>query len=184
MPNKEKKIKLGKKTNEGYKYKSKIDFTEDISAQIFKLIKEKKVNEIIKEKAKELEIIIGKFTKKEKYLKYYYEIGRVLLFLDNDLFKDIAPWSVYRRIIEELPEILPHIKNKERARKHLNIMYGLAHLPKEEISEVRWDQWEEIFKFTQIYNNKKLLTQIIKECKKSNLSGIPLRNYVAHYYKL
>ena len=80
---KDKKIKLGKKTDEGYEYVAKVDFSQDISTQISKVIKEKEINGILKNKIQEFKITIVKFSKKEKNLQYYYKTGLKLLFLDD-----------------------------------------------------------------------------------------------------
>ena len=82
------KIKLGKKTSEGYEYVTKVDFSQDISTQISKVLREKKVNETIKKKVKELKELARKFTIKDKNIQYYYKIGKILLFLESIRFKD------------------------------------------------------------------------------------------------
>lgn len=180
---KNKKIELGKRTNEGYEYEAKIDFAQDLSAQISRVIKEKEINEIIEEKVKELREVIKEFPRKEKNVGYYYGVGKKLLFLDSDLFKNIAPNSVFRRIVEELPEILPgvDIENKEskkNACRHVGVMYELAHVKKNELPKASWGQWYEIGKFSGVCKDRKLLEQILVQCKSEGLSGIPLRNKI------
>lgn len=172
-----KKMKLGKKTSEGYEYVAKVDFSQDISTQISKVIKEKELNETIKKKVKELKELARKFTRKEKDIQYYYKIGKKLSFLDTNSFKDVARYSVFRRIIEELPEILPEIKNEKVAIKHLDFMYGIGHLNKNLLSKGDWDQWYEIMKFKNMFKKRKLLDQILDECK-SGISGPSLRDKI------
>lgn len=185
---KNKKIKLGKKVDESYEYKAKIDFSQDLSAQISRLIKEKEINETIKEKVQELKEVVKKFPRKEKNLQYYYKIGKKLLFLEKNLFKDIAPNSIFRRIVEELPKILPNvdIKNKEskkNACRHIGVMYELAHVEKDKLPKASWDQWYEIGKFPGICKDKNLLKQILLECKKSKSSGPQLRKKIEEIRK-
>ena len=168
MPDKEiKKIKLGKKTTDGYKYVAKIDFGKNLTLQISKVIKEKEINEILKNKTQELKKVVEKSSdsKKEKNLQYYYKIGKKLLFLDDKPFKDVAVGSIIRRIFEELPEIIPNIRDQDMAGRHLNFMYWIAHIKQNDISKASWDQWFEITKFKGIYKNRELLKQILKECQ-------------------
>jgi hypothetical protein len=162
---KNEKIELGKKTAEGYVYMAKVDFSQDISTQISKVIKEKEINEILKNKIQELKKTIDKFSNKEKNLQYYYKIGAKLLFLDDKPFKEVAIGSVVRRIFEELPEILPNIQNKDMAGRHLNFMYWIAHIGQNTLSKASWDQWFEITKFREIYKKPKLLNLILQECE-------------------
>jgi Rad3-related DNA helicase len=169
-----KKIVLGKKTAEGYEYAARIDFGKDISSQISKVVKEKEINELLKKKIKELKETIEKFSQKEKNLHYYYELGKKLLFLDTKPFKQVARYSIFRRIKEELPEILPKTKDQTVTIKHLDFMYCIAHISKNELSKASWDQWYEIMKFKGIYKNPKLLKKILNECK-SGISGPSLR---------
>jgi len=176
-----KKIELGKRTNEGYKYGAKIDFAQDLSAQISRVIKEKEINETIEKKVKEMQEVVKKFPGKEKNLQYYYEIGKKLSFLDNDSFKNIAPYSIFRRVIEESPEVLPNVQEKEVAAKHLDIMYKLAHVGEDDLSKATWDQWYEILKFKEIYKDKKLLEQILTICEKESLFSISLRERIKEF---
>jgi thiamine kinase-like enzyme len=176
------KMYLGKKTSEGYEYAAKVDFGQDISTQISKVIKEKEINETIKDKVKELKELTRKFTRKEKDIQYYYKIGKKLSFLDSNSFKGVARYSVFRRIAEELQEILPEIKNEKVAIKHLDFMYGIGHLNKNLLSKGNWDQWYEIMKFKNMFKKRKLLGQILDECK-SGIAGPSLRDKIKDLLK-
>jgi len=168
------KIYLGKKTAEGYDYKTKINFKEDLSLQISRLIDERKTNEFILKEIKKLKKIIRKFPKKKKNISYYYTLGKKLLFLDKAFFKRVARYSIFRRIIEELPDILPHIQDEKRALKHLDFMYNIAHIDEKYLSKASWDQWFEIMKFKGIYNKKKVFHRILDLCQ-DKISGPALR---------
>jgi len=172
----EAKLKLGKRVGSDYEYSTKIDFKEELSAQITALIKEKKIRDALGAKIEKLREVVGRFSNqnKDKNLEYYYSTGRLLLFLDERKFKDVAPYSVYRRIVEEVPSVLPHIRSAKVAQKHLETMHGLAHLRKTDLRKASWDQWYEIFKFRNIHKKPRLLSRILRECKKG-LSGIALR---------
>jgi len=177
-----KKMRLGKKTSEGYEYETKVDFSQDISTQISKVLREKEMNETIRKKIKELRELTRKYPIKDKNIQYYYKTGKVLLFLESNLFKNVARYSVFRRIIEELREILPEIKNKKVAMKHLDFMYGVGHLNKNLLSKGNWDQWYEIMKFKNMFRKGKLLDQILDECK-LGITGPSLRNKIKDLLK-
>jgi len=169
------KLKLGKKTDEGYEYSAKVDFKEDFSKQIAGLIQEKKASDELEIEIKRLKEIVKKFTdeEKDKTLNYYYTVGNNLLFLDKKIFKDISIFSILRRITEELPEILPYIE-KERKPDHLMAMYRLGQIDKKVLRRASWGQWYEITKFKDIYKKPKILEQILEECK-SGITGPSLR---------
>jgi hypothetical protein len=176
-PSKEdKKIELGKRTDEGYEYRAKIDLSQGLSAQISKVLQEREINEVLKANVEEIRQVVKKFRKKEKNLQYYYEIGRKLSFLDSDLFKKIAPYSIFRRIVEELPEVLPNVPEKV-ATKHLDIMYKLAHMGRDQLSKATWDQWYEIMKFKEVHRKQNLLQQALDACS-SGAAGPSLRRKI------
>lgn len=175
------KIRLGRKTNTGYEFSSNVDFKGDFSEQVSRLMKEKKANDELESQLGKLKSDLEKlpWRNKKKNLPYYYVIGKNLLFLEKDSFKDVSPYSIYRRVYEEIPKILPHLKNKDVVPKHLEIAYRLAHIKWDYLSKASWDQWFEILKFKEVYKNKRLLKAIIQECQRG-LLGIPLRNKIKY----
>lgn len=175
---KEKKIRLGKTTEEGYVYSSKIDFRKDLSSQINDYIKERQARGALNLEIIKLKKVVQKFSrfKKVKNLSYYYKIGSYLSFLKKDVFKEISPYSIFRRIKEEIPEILPSL-NEKTAQKHLEVMYKLGQIDEKFLPKASWDQWYEIMKFKDIYKNQKLLRQILTKSK-TGISGPLLRNEI------
>lgn len=180
---KERKIRLGKTTEEGYVYSSKIDFRKDVSFQITDYIKERQAYDALNLEIKKLKKVIQKISdvKKEKNLFYYHTIGGHLSFLRKEVFKEISLYSIFRRIKEEIPEILPHLNDKT-AQKHLEVMYKLGQINKEMLKKASWDQWYEIMKFKDVYKKQDLLKQILVECK-SEISGPFLRNKIKNLLK-
>jgi len=181
---KKKRIRLGKTTEEGYIYSSKIDFgKQDFSAQINDYIRERQANDALNLEINTLKGVIDKLSevKKEKNLFYYYTIGRHLSFLKKEVFKEISPYAIFRKIKEEIPKILPSLDDKT-AQKHLEIMYKLGQINKEVLKKASWDQWYEIMKFKDIYKKQNLLRQILIECE-SGISGPSLRNRIKDLIK-
>lgn len=154
--NKKGKLKLGKKIDSEYKYSAKIDFKEDLSVQISRLMQEKKAKDELEERIIELKNAASKFPNKNKNIQYYYTIGKILSFIDNKSFKSIKPFSIFRQIADEIPEVLPDLE-KKRIVDHLMMMYRISKIKREFITKARWDQWYEITKFNITINNQSIL---------------------------
>ena len=176
------KVSLGKKTDAGYKYSSRINFSEDLSTQITKLMQEKKAKDNLELRIDQLKGIAKRYANKEKNLDYYFEIGKFLSFLDDKIFQNIRPYSVYRRIAEEISEILPHIQEADVTSKHLDVMYKMGKIGKKDIHKAVWDQWYEILKFKDLSGDKKLLSKVISECR-TGASGPTLREKIKKLIK-
>ena len=162
----QRKIKLGSKIDTDYHYASKIDFKGDFASQIAKLMLEKKANDKLDLEIKKISKIVNDFTDaKEKNVSYYYLIGKSLSFLDGENFRDIKPYSAYRRIAESIIGIIPGVSEMKVVQKHLDIMYKIGHVDENYLGRVSWDQWYEIMKFKDINENPELLRKVLEECK-------------------
>lgn len=179
------KLKLGKKTNAGYEYSAKINFKKDFAMQIAKLMAEKKAHDKLECELKNLEKAVNMLAKqkKNKNLLYYYKIGKSLLFLERKDFKNVSPYSVYRRVAEEIPQILPPIKNLEIIPKHLEIMYRLAHIKQDLLKRASWDQWYEMMKFKTLYKKQRILGKILRIIKGKKISGPKLRLLISKEFE-
>ena len=180
--NKKGRLKLGKKTDSEYKYSAKIDFKEDLSVQISRLMQEKKAKDELEEHIVELKKAVSKFLDKIKNIQYYYTIGKILSFIDSKPFKSIKPFSIFRQIADEVPKILPDL-DKKRIVDHLMMMYRISKIKREFITKARWDQWYEITKFNITINNQRVLNKLISICA-SGISGKTLRQKVKTLLKL
>jgi len=163
-------IGFGEKTQEGYKYRTRINFKEDLSSQIAKLIQEKKAKDELEKYIEQIRKISSRFENKEKNLYYYKSIGKILSFLNNDNFKNIKPYSVFRRLIDEVPDVLPGLDAK-RMQDHLMMMYRIGGLDEKVLSKATWGQWYEISKFKNVIQDKNTLKKIIEFCR--TVSGGP-----------
>jgi len=177
----ESKIGLGEKTDSGYKYSSRINFKEDLSLQIAKLMQEKKAKDELETYIEQIRKISSRFKNKEKNLSYYKTIGEALSFLSSGNFKNIKPYSVFRRIFNEIPNILPDFnpenpQNRKRAPDHLMMMYRIGGLEEEILNKATWEQWYEISKFKNIINNRKILIRVLRTS--GSTSGPDLRKKI------
>ena len=168
-------IGLGAQTDSGYKYSSRINFKEDLSVQITRLMQEKKAKDELEIHLKQIRRISLQFKNKEKNLNYYRAIGKALSFLNISNFKNIKPYSIFRRIIDEIPDILPGLDAK-RIRDHLMMMYRIGELEKSVLSKATWEQWYEISKFKNVISDKKTLSKVL--AMSGTTSGPDLREKI------
>lgn len=171
----ESKIGLGAKTDSGYKYSSRINFKEDLSLQITKLMQEKKAKDELNKYVEQIRKTISRFKNKEKNLVYYSAVGKTMSFLNSVIFKNIRPYSVFRSLIDEIPEILPGLDAK-RIQDHLMMMYRIRKLDESILDKATWEQWYEISKFKNLIGNQKVLNKILVSC--GNSSGPDLRKKI------
>lgn len=171
----ESRIGLGEKTDSGYKYKSRINFKEDLSLQIAKLMQEKKAKDELETYIAQIRKASSQFKNKEKNLDYYKSVGRILSFLNNNNFKNIKPYSVFRRLIDEIADILPGLDAK-RIQDHLMMMYRIGGLEENVLNRATWEQWYEISKFKNAVKNQKVLNKILNSS--GSTSGPDLREKI------
>jgi len=163
-------VGFGEKTQEGYKYKTRINFKEDLASQITRLIQEKKAKDELGRYVEQIRRISSRSKNKEKNLKYYKAIGEILSFLENNNFKNIKPYSVFRRLVDEVPDMLPRLDTK-RIQDHLMMMYRIGTLDKKVLNRATWEQWYEIAKFKNVIQDKSILKKVIEVC--GTISGGP-----------
>jgi hypothetical protein len=171
------KLHIGEKNDQGYHYGSKLDFSGDLLSQIDRVLSERDLNRELEGKIDKLRLLISKHEEeaKEKNLNYYYDIGKALSFLEAEPFVHAQRYGVFRRLLEELHDILPHVPDSKVALKHLDMMFGLGHINKRLLPRASWDQWSEILKFTEIWDRPDVLKVILEECK-AGLNWRPLRD--------
>jgi hypothetical protein len=169
------KVGLGGKINSEYTYSSRIDFKEDLSLQITKLMQEKKAKDELETHIIKIRKVVSGTKSKKKNIDYYRNVGKSLSFLDNANFKNIKPYSVFRRLIDEIPGILPGLEAK-RIQDHLMMMYRIYKLDDRILNKATWDQWYEISKFKNVINNHKILKLVLTRCR--NSSGPDIRRKI------
>lgn len=148
------------------------------------LYREENIEGEIKNVVEKIKKISERYPNKQKNILYYYEVGQMLQFVDKEnLINDKG--KIWQRLAYDLePELFGgKKKNPNEAKRHPEFMYLLAKVNKKHLSKAIWDQWYEILKFKDIYKDAKLLNQILSECTKKKLSGIPLRNKIKQLRK-
>jgi hypothetical protein len=169
--NKTEKVHFGEQTDSGYKYHAKINFKEDLGVQIGRLIREKKAKDELDTHISKLRKISEQFKNKEKNIAYYSAIGNALSFFDGENFRDVGPYSFFRRVIDAIPDILPGMDAK-RMQDHLMMMYRIGKLDSKTLNSATWDQWYEISKFKEAFRNKEILERVIVLTKSDSRSDL------------
>lgn len=179
-----KKIRLGKKTNQGYKYASGIiNLDEKLEDQIEKFLEEEEIIESLERKIDNLQKIINSFEDKKTNIDYYYLLGKKLQFIDRQPFSEVKPWSLFRLIYELLPKALPHISISEMGSKHIAMMFYLGKIDERDIPKATWDQWREIVKFKDLFTDRRLYKKVLLLIKGQKVSGPQLRKAISKKIK-
>ena len=134
--------------------------------------KEEEIEKEIQKSFHKIKIIRARYKIIEKNTSYFYEVGKILQFVDQ---KDFASQKarIWRRIARDLgPDLFlfGERQNPKEARRYPEYMYQLSKIPKKFIKKANWDQWYEIVKFKDIHKNTRLLEKILDECKSGLVS--------------
>lgn len=148
---------------------------------IEELLIEEEIEKSIQAALEEIETIAQKYPDKEKDIRYCYEVGKVLQFVDTKGFTK-RKGLIWRRMAYDLrPDLFGgKRKNPEESKRYPETMYCLGKQKKEHVKRASFGQWYEILKFRRIYKEKdnKLLEQILAECESENLTSVQLRQRI------
>jgi len=116
----------------------------------------------------------------EKNTNYFYAVGKLLQFVEKRKYFKKHKGEIWRRMAHDLaPKLFSFDTRKPptESKRYPEFMYLLSKVPKKLLINASWDQWYEIMKFKDIYNNQKLLQKALKECKDGK-SGPSLREQI------
>jgi len=145
-----------------------------------KLSKEEEIEKRLQDIIKKIKIVKAKYKNIVKNINYFYEVGKILQFIDkNNDFKE-QRGKIWQRMARDIaPDLFLFDEKKElkESKRYPEFMYLLAKIPKKFINQASWDQWYEIVKFKAVYRKQKLLKDILEECKYSG-AGPSLRDRI------
>lgn len=146
---------------------------------IDELLKQEEAEKIIQAALNEIDIIAKRYSEKDRDNWYYYEVGKVLQFIDNPNFTDRRRGLIWHRMAHDLrPDLFGgKKKNPQEAKRYPETMYYLGKQLKKNVARARFDQWYEILKFKDIYKDNDLINQILGFCEQG-LSGVQLRQRI------
>lgn len=150
-----------------------------------KLSEEEEIEKEIQKAIEKIKSIRERYKNIKKNPDYFYEVGKILQFVDKKGFKEQRGRIWQRMNLDYDPELFLFDPEKfsnnkkmvQESKRYPEFMYLLAKVPKEFTKKVSWDQWREILKFPGIYKKQKLLKDILEECK-YNRAGPSLRNKI------
>lgn len=145
---------------------------------IEELLIEEEIEKSIQAALEEIETIAQKYPNKEKDIRYCYEVGKVLQFVDDKGFTD-RRGLIWLRMAHDLRSDLFGGKKKdaEESKRYPETIYHLGKQSREDVKRATFDQWYEILKFKDIYKDKGLLEQILVVCEQG-LSSVQLRTRI------
>lgn len=132
----------------------------------------------IREKSKIIRKYISKTAGNKDTLKRWYELGKLLQFVDDlNLRDDSSKREAFQRLFEDLE--VDSIRNPSVAKiaRYPEHMYRLAKLPKELVfyKGMTWSRWFDILEYKSICQNPMVLERIVRSCCKNNWSANVLR---------
>lgn len=167
-------------------FETKIKPGKEISGDILdSLRQEERLEKEIQNVAKIIGELALKFDTLEKNLDYFFEVGKLLQFVDTKGYSKFKG-RIWQRLAHDLRPDLLFGKKKTRkestspereSKRNIEDMYQLAKFPINFLHRATWNQWDEILKFKELYKDKKLLNLILEQCERG-ISGTSLRNKI------
>ena len=135
-------------------------------------------DKIIQRKAIEIKNFIRKTSENKNTLKKWYELGKILRFVDRLNLKDeISKREAFQRLFQDLKVDTERNPSMEKIIRYPQHMYALSRVPRELVfyRGMNWSRWFDILEYKFILNNRKLLGEIVRECCENNWSTKKLR---------
>ena len=148
---------------------------------IDELLKQDEAEEAIQHALKEIRIIAEKHVDKKRDVSYYYEVGKILQFVDKKGFVD-RKGLIWIRMAHDLrPDLFGgKKKNAQESKRYPETMYFLGKQKERNVTRASFDQWYEILKFKALHEgtDNELLDQILRECETKKLASVQLRTRI------
>lgn len=147
--------------------------------RIEELLREDEIEEKIQKALSQIENYAKKYPQKEKNLRYCFEVGKILQFIDEGKYIEDRH-RIWQRMAYDLrPELFGGKKEKRKEATRIpEFMYFLGKQIKSDIKRVNWDQWYEIHKFKDLWTDKRLLELVLRECEEKQIGSKVLRNRI------
>lgn len=133
---------------------------------------------IIKKKSVEVKNFIRKTSGSKNALKRWYELGKILQFVDNLKLKgEKSKREAFQRLFKDLrvdPKRNPSVEKITRYPRH---MYNLSKIPKKLVFHkgMTWSRWFDILEYKTIWGNHEILMKLVKRCCDNNWDEKRLR---------
>lgn len=170
-----KKIKIDGEEIEVEEFDSKVvPGSGNEETSIKNLFEEEEIENALNRAIRAIELIFRK--EKKGGLNYFYEVGKILGFVDKNGWQDIRG-RIWERMAGNLrPDLFLGEKQIKTEKKRIpEFMYLIAKVPKRYLYTANLEQWHEILKFKNIYREEKLLEKILNFVRETNPSGSTVR---------
>ena len=143
------------------------------------LYQEDKIEGEVQKAVKKIDVVAEEYKKRKKDIWFYYKIGKILQFVDQQGFINERK-LIWERIADNLrPEIFFGKKAPpKKSKRYPEIMYLLAKQKKEDIPRITWSHWFEILQYPRVYKKPDVLYSLLQECEVKHLSSQQLRKRV------
>lgn len=122
---------------------------------------------IIKENAEELRILFKQNTEKQNTLRRWYEVGKVLQFVDElNLKDDVSRREAFQRLFDDLAVDINRNPSLSKLTRYPDHMYRLARFPIDLVfyPDMTWSKWFDILEYRRICDRQDILESIIQRC--------------------
>lgn len=133
---------------------------------------------IIMEKAGVVKNFIRKTAGRKDTLKRWFELGKILQFVDSLHFKDEkSRREAFRRLFKDLrvdPKRHPSEGEIARYPEH---MYDLSKIPRRLVfhKEMTWSRWFDILEYKAVWRDQEMLKSLVERCCDGNWNKKRLR---------
>lgn len=136
-------------------------------------------DKIIKQKSKEIRNFLKNIDKKSDKLKDWYNLGKLLQFVDGlNLKGEENRNEAFRRLFQDLKSSPIWNTSDSKIIRYPQHMYTLYKLPKELVFHkgMTWARWFDILEYRKIIDDKNILEELVIKCCKENWNEDKLRS--------
>lgn len=145
------------------------------------LLREEEIEKAVLDALPQLENLWREYANREKGVMYYYEMGKVLQFVDRRKFQNERA-KIWRRIAKDLKPIYffgkEQAPQEDKIARYPETMYLLSKQPIEDVRRVTWSHWFEILQYPRIRESRRLVRKLLDECAEEALTSQELRRKV------
>lgn len=133
---------------------------------------------IIKDKAKEIKQFLKKTSNSTNLLKKWYELGKILQFIDDLKLKDEdSKKEALQRLFADLKVDVERNPSPSKIIRYPEHMYMLAKIPEEIVfyKGMTWSRWFDVLEYKSVSTDTGILKGVVEKCSKNNWNAKTLR---------
>jgi len=133
---------------------------------------------IIKKMSIEVKNFIHKTAGSKDTLKRWYELGKILQFVDKLQLRDEkSRREAFKRLFKDLQVDPKRNPSVERITRYPEHMYTLSKIPSKLVFHkgMTWSRWFDILEYKTVWRNREILKKLVKRCCNNNWDEKRLR---------